>query len=248
MDDQDFKDVTAAADAKRIKQENDDLLHGSAGVQTGRNNPLADAPYTALSVEREEKEHNKRLTAQMLAMLQDQAYEKLYEETMDMLTRYEQAADRAMSEETEILKRHQEAIADKLGKAGRLSDGTVVFRDKHGDVYDENQRRIEDQTAIDGIVWRDDAPTYEEYLADKHAIAVSEERIEEIRRYQTDVLGNARLRMTDEDDKPDAEEVQKIQEEIKSSAPVGVTLIFSKSQVQSDLTDAAPQNKAVPML
>ena len=202
-----------------IKRERDrrDLaeeLNGGNAGQVQRFLPEHLSPQ-ALEKKRQEEYDNLALLAALKAA---KPYEVLFQETMDILVQYEKLTEQAMTERDNILTEQQEILRQRLLTAGRLSDGTMVFKDKHGDVRRADETLVEDQAEIDGIIWHDDAITFEEFQERNQAIADTEQEIDEIRRYQTDVLGAAREELTS-DKKPTYERLYELQDELIVNTP-----------------------------
>ncbi len=136
--------------------------------------------------------------------LQDQEYAALYQDVSVLLSNIETATEAA-------LERAQKALDDVTKNAARLPDGRAVFKDKDGNVWTEDGKRVDPKTTA-GIVWPDGAPTREEYLERRRAL-------EELRRYQVDVIGKARDRMNDPDDPLSKDELKRIQKMLEETNP-----------------------------
>ena len=137
----------------------------------------------------EEKRRKEQATLSLLEylLLTDPAYAKLYAETLDLLNQAEQDTANAIAEAEYRYK-------DIMENAARLPDGRAVFMDQEGNVWDENGNTIDPDIA-EGIVWPDDAPTYENYVQ-------TVQRLNDLRHYQVEVLGRARERLEDRNDPP----------------------------------------------
>ena len=78
------------------------------------------------------------------------------------------------------------------------------------------------------------APTYEDYIRRKQAVETLALRIEELRRFQIDVLGVARDRLNDPDNPPSLEELEDIGNEIQAG--------LEKVANAPKATDSSPNN------
>jgi len=137
--------------------------------------------------------------------MQDPEYAALYKDVTDLLSRAEVATDKA-------LMRAETALEDILDKAARLPGGGKVFMDKDGQVRSENGA-IVDIAIAEGIVWPEDAPSYEDY-------AGTRQRIDKIREYQVGVLGHARERLSDEKNPALKDGLESIQDDIQNGLDV----------------------------
>ena len=155
------------------------------------------------------------------ALLKNESYRALYEETSDKLRSYEAATERALDQAREDLAEAKDALDEMREKASTLQDGTRVYRAEDGSVYSEDGTLVTGE-ALESIEWREGAPSYEDYIAQRKATAEAEGRVNDLLIYQTDVLGRARDRMEDEDNPPSRDELEAIQESIEREMPAGL--------------------------
>jgi len=227
---------------ERDRRDMAEELNGGNGGQAQRFLPEHLSPQ-ALEKKRQKEYDNLALLAALKAA---KPYEILFQETMDILIKYEKIAEQGMAQRENMLTKQQEILRQRLLTAGRLSDGTIVFKDKHGDVRRADDTLVEDQAEIDGIIWHDDAITFEEFQERNQAIADTEQQIDEIRRYQTDVLGAAREELTSKK-KPSEKRLVDIQDEIIHSVPDNFKIHISPADqkltfdTQPDLINIAPK-------
>lgn len=165
--------------------------------------------------EKKDAEAKRKLSALQSLLASDPAYAALYNETFDKLRDAESATESALTAAQAALGMAKEDLADTLDAASTLPDGTKVFRDANGDVFTEDGERVpaEDQ---ESIVWREGSPSYEDYLKKREAADAAQARIDALRDYQTNVLGDARNRLEDEDAPPDKDELEEIGNEIEA--------------------------------
>lgn len=180
------------------------------------------------------REKRERHSALMQRLMTDPAYQALYEETWSMLREAEANAEANIAAAAEILDQAKAELQEAQDNASTLPDGTRVFRTADGRVLDEDGHEIESDE-LDRITWRNDAPTYEEYLRRKQAVADAQAQHDAWLHYQTDVLGTARGRLTDQDNPLSPEELKEIQQQIAERVP-------QSSRLQS----VDPTPKAVP--
>ena len=222
MKDHGFEQYNKADRLKRSDQDAYDHQNEVAKRDTGRLKKFmvnGDAP----TVQKQKKEGEKRFVLSALAaLLNDPEYAALYNETKGLV-----AKAMGITEE-ELDRAHQElgTLTDQRnnmrGDANRLADGRIVFKDKNGNVVTEDDEVITDQVLLDSIVWKNDAPTYEEFVANRDAIHATREKIDILTRYQTDVLGAAKVRLEDEDNPPSKEELEEIKRDVYEQAPAQI--------------------------
>lgn len=141
--------------------------------------------------QRQSSKQQAALTALDLA-LADPGYRALYTDTLDMLHDAEIRTAQALERAQDGLRAAQAKLQDTLDGAARLyPDNVAVFRDKDGNVYTEHGALLTAEQA-ESIVWPDDAPAHEDFLADKQAVDDGADYVERLRDYQTNTLGSAR--------------------------------------------------------
>lgn len=202
----------------KIEEDRTDLANEMAGRDVGRiERFLPEGASPRANKKRKERERE-RLSRLLQLLQSDPEYAALYEDTMSRLRDAENATAQALTQATKELHTANDELSNTMDRANRLSDGTRVFKDLEGRIRNKNGDLI-DGEVLDQIVWRDDAPTYEEFLAKKKAAEQAQHNVDAILRYQVDVLGNARQRLTDEDNPPTKGELKDIQNDIDSRVP-----------------------------
>ena len=141
-------------------------------------------------------------------------YAKLYNDTMDDLGDAEAATDRAIAKAQKALQESQQQLEQTLNRAAKLADGTRVFRDARGNVWNERGQRVSDMDAA-GIEWRGDEPAYEQFLEDSESVKDRLTRLEALQGFRIDTLGRFRDRMMDQDNPISEDDIQKGQLEIE---------------------------------
>lgn len=158
-------------------------------------------------------------------------YAKLYNDTMGALSDAEDATDRAIAKAQKALDEAQQRLEHTLSRAAALPDGTRVFRDARGNVWDERGQRVGEADAA-GIEWRGDEPAYEQFLEDSKSVKDGLTRLEALQGYRVDTLGRIRGEMMDEDNPKSPERMERYQEEIAEGM---------KKLSIADTMDATPQ-------
>ena len=169
----------------------------------------------------------------------DPAYTALYNDTIDLLARAEAATEEALQQAERDLTTARDALNETLDGANRLPDGTHVFRSADGNVYTGDGRVVGSEEAA-SVEWREDAPSYEDYLARRKAAGDAQHRIDELRRYQVDVLGRIRDRMTDPDNPPSPEDMEQAQAEIQE----GLDGVVHKADLDAVKPESPHQNSS----
>ncbi len=129
-------------------------------------------------------------------LLNDPDYARLHNDAMDRLRDAEARTERILNQATTALNETREEIEDSLARAAKLPDGTAVFRDDQGRVRYEDGSFVDDELAA-LVVWTGQEPGYEEHSALLDRESELESVIDQLRDYQTDVLGTARDRLMD---------------------------------------------------
>ena len=164
------------------------------------------------------KRQERAYRSALRALLKNESYRALYEETFDKLRSYEAATERALDRAREHLAEAKDALDEMRENASTLPDGTRVYRSEDGSVYTEDGALITGE-ALDAIEWRKGAPSYEDYTAQKKAAAEAESRVNDLLVYQADVLGDIRNRMEDEENPPSKEDMEMFQEKMEHAMP-----------------------------
>ena len=217
---------------ERRERDRDDLNNEMAGREVGRVRRFLPEGSDPASL-RKRREREREYRSRLMALLQSStAYAALYQETKDTLRKAEAATEIALAEARDRITGAQEAVAGLRDKASTLPDGAQVYRDAEGNVRTEDGTLVEGDD-LDRITWREGAPSYEDIAAARRAAADAQANYDAILRYQTDVLGRARDRLTDEDNPPTMDEIRDIQQRITEEAP------FTR-QNTGEPTEAAP--------
>lgn len=140
-------------------------------------------------------------------------YAKLYSDTLGALGDAEEATDRAIVKAQKALEEAQQQLDHTVNRAAKLSDGTRVFRDARGNVWNERCQRVSEADAA-GIEWRGDEPAYEQFLEDSESVKDRLTRLEELQGFRVDTLGRFRDRIDDKDNPITESELRNGQREI----------------------------------
>lgn len=152
-------------------------------------------------------------------LMMDQAYAATYNRVMGILADAEQETQTAIDEAEERLSQAQDDLLRLQDRASTLLDGTRVYQDKNGHVITEEGKHLH-TPETDTIVWKAGSPSHEEYLSHKKNVSDWQVYLDDLRTYQTGVLGSARDHMTDPDNPPSQEELEQIENDITSRNPV----------------------------
>ncbi len=220
---------------------NDELI----GAENGRQiRFFPEASRMAESRKQKEKRDHEQVMTELMQRMMDPAYAALYSDTYDLLTKAETASEKILTDLDIELDVARFELAQCKDSANRLPDGALVFMDKNGNMRHENGGIIEDTVLLESIVRKSNAPTYEDYLEKRNRITKLERDIDELRRYQVDVLGDAREKMTDEDNPASKEELKKIQEDIFKRAPPALKRDLELESVATNTVTNDPKNTA----
>lgn len=214
----DFELITAFQQARARAQDERDLFDASAGRETGRlHKPNFQDRAKEAEVRQKERYKQALLTA-LARMLADPVYAARYEAFGALLRTAQTQAEQALAAAEASVIATRTALQALEDGANRLPDGSLVFRAADGRIVDALWQEIDAEAAA-GIVWKDGASGYEDYLATKHQTAAAWQRLEEIRRYRIDVLGDARDRWEDENTPITMDEMDRLEALIKAQQP-----------------------------
>lgn len=216
-EDTEFKFITRLQQAKGHAEDMHRFNRAMSGLETGDGNAHnSKSKDKAADAQRKGKSSGLRKLDEWLL---NPEYEALYNRFGDLLSGYETATETALG-------RAENALAELLDRAAHLPDARAVFRDENGNVVTEDGSIIDPETAV-AIQWPDDAPTYKDYLKRK-------QDLDELRRYQIDVLGEARERYENPDDPMTAEEIEQRMKEIQEQAPQQIEAELKPDEVVND--------------
>ena len=156
-------------------------------------------------------------------------YAKLYNDTLGALGDAEAATDRAIVKAQKALEEAQNLLGQTLNRAAKFPDGTHVFRDVRGNVWNEHRQRVSEADAA-GIEWRGDEPAYEQFLEKSESVTDRLTSLEVLQGYRVDTLGGIRDRMDDPENPPSVDEVERFKRDIEEHAPPEVRTEMREKQ------------------
>ena len=209
------KDSHDKAREARRRRDSDDLANETAGREVGRQYRFLPETATRAATKKKRQREREKLSALMLLM-QNAAYAALFNDTMEQVRRADAASEAALARAIGTRDQAKARLHDGRSGASTLPDGTRVYLDRNGDALTEDGMLL-GADEHGSVVWRDGAIGYEEYLARKKALDDAQQTVDAIRRYQTDVLGHARDRLSDEDNPPTMDELRDIQQAIRAA-------------------------------
>jgi len=235
FDPTDLRETFRAAELELKRREDErDFNDEMAGRPNSKISRYLSADEREKRQEERRGEHSSRRSAENLSRLQlllasNPAYARLYNNTMDMLGDAEDATDRAIAKAQAALEAAQAKRQETLDRAATLPDGTRVFKDKRGQVWNERGERVSDEDAA-RIAWRGDEPAYEQFLEESEAVRDGLTRLEALQGYRVDTLGRIRDRMSDHDNPPSHREIEQFQRDIHEQAPPEVRAAMREKQ------------------
>ncbi|MCV0370224.1 hypothetical protein [Filomicrobium sp.] len=165
-----------------------------------------------------ERRRNESFARLQTLLASNAAYARLYNDTMGLLGDAEDATDRAIAKAQAALEEAQAQLEQTVSRAAQLPDGSRVFRDARGQVWNERGERVSDAHAA-AIEWRGDEPAYEQYLEEREAVTDRVTRLEALQGFRVDTLGRIRDRMSDHDNPPAAHEIEQFKRDIQENMP-----------------------------
>lgn len=236
----DFKQIIKRQAETRRQQDLDDYNNEISGIDVGRiGRFLSSEARTRLIEQRTGK--TSRLTALDVMLLNDPHYAKIYTSAMNELQSAEQATEIALDKVLKKSTQLQSELSYTLSKAPQLPNNTKVFRNNQGVVMTEDEVMV-DADQAEEIEWSGSEPTYETYLKQKQGLEAVEKEINDIREYQTDVLGTIRGDLTDTDEPKSADDIEKYRVKIKERMPKAVTQEMSLKEIKAEPDKAVSIN------
>lgn len=207
---------------KHRNSEHDDLQNEIAGNEVGqqKRHGVGDNLDT-LEIQRK-KDQKRFEMAAILDLMDDPEYAALYEETkhfvQNLMVITQEEIDRA-NKVLEGLYDKQKTLRDN---ANQLEDGTLIFKNKNGEVVTEHDDKITDSITLQGIVWRGTETSHEDFVANREAIGTTLNTVDELQRYQVEEVGAVMLKFDDKNFRPDKDEFQKIKDGLIDEAPASI--------------------------
>nr|WP_321440372.1 hypothetical protein [uncultured Hyphomonas sp.] len=228
-----MSDETHGNGAEFIDQQRE--LSGAGGAKETRFFDEGSTPRSRQEKERKERAKSQELNRLLDLINSDPAYATARQEFGDFLRDVEQVTEAALLEAQTAYQQANAALDDVMDNANHLPDGRAVFRDANGNVFTADGHKVSEEDAA-SIVWKDGAPSYEDYLAARREADKARERFEDIERYRHDVLGPARHRFDDEDDPMMPDEFDKHRKRIEETMPDAVkdVLVNKPREPQND--------------
>lgn len=225
----DFNEISLVQREMDRAQAFDDLNHEIAGRDVGKiSRFLGDNASDAISARKRGKDGAD--DALEFALAAQQSYEALLNDTWDRLRDAETAAEHALQQAQDDLAASTAALQTTLDRAATLPDGTRVFRDEAGQVWNEHGEAV-DPAVADTIEWQGSEPSQETFTIREDAVSQDQQRVDTIRGHQV-TLGEHRERMDEGDLSRD--ELEDIGESIDD-------MMFDISPSQAaDMTETQP--------
>jgi len=215
-----------------------EINHEIAGVDVGRMQRFLNNGDNALNSENSEKKKSERAMTMLRYMLENDAqYAKRYFEVAEKLDKAQQAVDRALIDINQRLAVSDRELQKMEDNSVKADDGTSVFKSSDGSIYDQDGQRLSDEDAQKVSV-PDNAPSWEDYKAEKEKREVLLRDKQDIERYESQVVKPAQERMQDQDDPVSLDELDEIESQIESNAPDSLRK-YSNDQVTPSFTSAA---------
>ncbi len=209
--DDNSRDSGKQAIENRQKQDNDDFNNAMSDRDTGQQRYFGFEKNA--SQKKARKEQQKR--ALQRALLLNTRYAKLYQETFQKLNEAENAVYDAQVKGAALVNEAQNSLDQTLEKASTTEDGTAVFRSEDGSVYTQDGQLLKGDE-LDGITWRDDAPSWEEYQKLQRDLQEKQQYFDRMNAHEQH-LGELRTEMEDKDNPPTEERLEEIQKDIEST-------------------------------
>lgn len=196
------REAIRKADAdQRLKQNAEDYHNELAGNEVGR---IQRFGFDRVRKEAAIKEERRKSSLEQ--MMLNEAYRAAWMDAMDAVNKADNALYEALVDASNDLSLAQNSHNDLLDNTATTADGTKVFRDKDGHVYNEKGERLPDDVAAT-IIWPDDAPTWEEYSESSDKLKTAKGRYRDINA-KSDRLAEIREELNDKDNPLSIDEIE----------------------------------------
>lgn len=193
------KNYSESFRVRAATENSDDLHHAIAGREVGRQRRhIQGGDVDPITGEKRKSGSGAVHRTLEWLLLNDPNYARLYESAASAVGDAAQTAQHVLDQILTKTEAVQADLNDVLDRAMELPDGRKVFKDKDGNVRDENGAVIDDALAA-GIIWQGDEPTYEDYRALMDRAADLQSAADDVRGIQTD-LGDLDNRLNNNDE------------------------------------------------
>ncbi|MEP3785591.1 MULTISPECIES: hypothetical protein [Paracoccaceae] len=217
-------DSQEQSDASQKQQRDfDDLNLEMSGQDVGRIQRFFGEGETRSPEAKRKKAEKEQAQQRLVDLLTNPIYKAKYNQAWSVLIAAETAVAKAYDQvDTEIINA-KGVVTDMSDRAARLIDGSLVFRDENGDVRYADGAKVNAEDAA-SIVWTGNEPSFEEYSAATLRLSDLEASRRDVERYETDVLGDARDKLSDQDNAQSLGELDAMIKRIQISNPIALSL------------------------
>lgn len=236
---------------ERLKVEardREDFVAAHLGVSNGRN-PRYGGELRR-NRELQQQERRKETDAEILRL--SASYVALYNATMQDLHDTRSIVYDASIQAGVELQNSQTLLRQTLAEANVIANGETVFRSVDGHVYNHKGHQLE-HDAVEGIVWREGAPSWEDYQQRLADVEAKQERFDRMNAHEarlaelSEEMEDLKERDTSENAKRMSEIKEEIQE-IKEDAQQTHKADFQFKQVKSEQLEPIPIDLGKPAI
>lgn len=218
-----------------------DINNESAGRDTGRLQRFsASSRYEGSESQKREKE---RRLSNLMYLLQNPHYARLYRQAVDAVDEADRAAARALlklEREGELAAQHLRELKEA---AAQLPDGRKVFQSKNGRIYTEDSEDVTHlRDAMTGLT--DASPSWEEFQKARDHAQDIERRKQEVETYQREIIDPAKERLADTENPLSIEELEHLGT-LKDRAPSDVRAQYDTLEDTPIKTNNIPARNSV---
>lgn len=197
-------------DIKAKTQEQQDFVAAVNDTPNGRAMRFGAAKsYNQKLADKKQQEQNE---AEILRL--SLAYQALFSETIQNLHDARNAVYEARLQAAAELDKAQGHLNQTVANANKTADSEAVFRSIDGHVYDRNNQTVE-ATVLDGIAWKADAPSWEEYKERLADVEIKQANFDRMVGHEAR-LDEIQNLMDDEETPPNMEELEALNDEIST--------------------------------
>ena len=196
-----------------------DLNHEISGEPTGRIQRFLSENSHDIYGENEKKKAERRYRSMLQMLLaEDPQYAALYSQVTKNLDKAYQAVGQALIDINQRLEDSDRKLQFLRDNTAEMEDGTKIFLSNEGSIFTEDGKRLSNEEA-QKYSHLDNLQSWDEYKAEKEVYDTASRQQVEVETYQRDVLDHARERLNDEDNPALKDELEDLDEQIKSAMP-----------------------------
>lgn len=242
-----MKDHQPHENPKATKQNFDDLQNEIGDHEVGKPKRFGVGESLEATKIQKKKDEERFALVTLMDLMNDPEYAKLYNETKAFVHNLMDITEEEIVRANKSLEELSQERKELLENTNKIEDGTIIFKNKNGEVLTENDEVITDPIVLESIVWKDGTTTYEEFAANREKIGSTLNEVDELTRYQVEKLGSAMVNYQDEDYRPDMEQMDQLKDNLVEGAPEAIKNRLDSDSVTHEISTAPHEVTAFKM-